>query len=212
MEEGRHSEEVSTGKGWRWIRKRAMAAAHLVSRDMEDCGDLARGNITVSSELARLEAQLERSFAGGAWHGPSVLEALKDLTPETAYAHPVTAAHSIWELVLHLGGTYRLLRRLQGEDARLTPTEDWPPVPSSTLFDWREAIRSLGDLNEQVRGEIRRFDPRHLDEPLTPSVPYTAYTQFIGITQHDLYHAGQMVLLKKAWLEGRGAELGGRRT
>ena len=74
------------------------------------------------SELERLEAQLARSFAGPAWHGPSVLESIAGLTPEDAHAHPVAGAHSAWELVLHLGGTYRLvLRRLAGEDAQLTP-------------------------------------------------------------------------------------------
>jgi uncharacterized damage-inducible protein DinB len=160
----------------------------------------------VSTELARLETQLERSFEGQAWHGPSVLEALKDVTPDEAYAHPVIGAHSIWELVLHLGGTYRLvLRRLQGEDAQLTPAEDWPSVPSPTLVAWQQAIRSLQDLNQQVRDAIHRFRPEQLDQPFTPGAPYTAYMQFIGITQHDLYHAGQIAILKKAWRERGGA-------
>ena len=84
-------------------------------------------------EIERLETQLTRSFAGGAWHGPSVLDTLKDVTADMAHSHPVAGAHSIWELVLHLGGTYRLvLRRLRGEDAQLTPSEDWPSVPSPT--------------------------------------------------------------------------------
>ena len=153
----------------------------------------------MSTELERLEAQLKRSFEGEAWHGPSVLEALKDVTPQMAGVHHISGAHSIWELVLHLSGTYRLvLRRLQGEDAQLTPAEDWPAVPPPTSAAWDETVRSLHALNEQVRGAIRRFSPEQLDHPLSPGAPYTAYTQFIGITQHDLYHAGQIVLLKKA--------------
>jgi hypothetical protein len=61
----------------------------------------------MSTELERLEAQLKRSFEGEAWHGPSVLEALKDVTPQMAGVHHISGAHSIWELVLHLSGTYR---------------------------------------------------------------------------------------------------------
>jgi uncharacterized damage-inducible protein DinB len=153
-----------------------------------------------------LEAQLKRSFEGEAWHGPSVLEALKDVTPQAAYAHPIDGAHSIWELLLHLGGTYRLvLRRLQGEDTQLTPAEDWPEVPSPSPSAWDEAVRALEELNEEVRGAIRRFNPEQLDQPFTPGAAYTAYTQFIGITQHDLYHAGQIAILKKAWREGGDA-------
>ena len=45
---------------------------------------------------------------------------------------------------------------------------------------------------------LRAFPRERLDEPLVPEAPYTAYTQFVGVTQHGLYHAGQMALLKKA--------------
>jgi uncharacterized damage-inducible protein DinB len=153
----------------------------------------------MSSEPERLVSQLRRSFEGGAWHGPSVLEALEGVTPEAAHAHPIAGAHSIWELVLHLGGTYGLvLRRLEGDGTPLTAAEDWPPVPSPTASNWRDAIRALQRLNERVREAVRRFDPGKLDAPLIPESPYTAYTQFIGITQHDLYHAGQIAILKKA--------------
>lgn len=73
--------------------------------------------------------------------------------------------------------TYRLvLRRLKGDATPLTPAEDWPAVPAPTGANWRAAVAAL---------EV-------------PAPPYTAYTQFIGMTQHDLYHAGQMALLKKA--------------
>ena len=151
----------------------------------------------VPSQLARLEDQIRRAFHGEAWHGPSVLEVLRDVTPEMAHAHPVAAAHSIWELVLHIDSGYRLvLRRLQGNDAPLTEGEDWPPVPEPTEANWRGAVESLRRLNEQLRAAILRFDPQRLDEPLAS--PYTAYTQFVGAPQHDLYHAGQIAILKKA--------------
>lgn len=153
----------------------------------------------MSVELERLETQLRLAFEGVAWHGPSVLEALQDVTAEEAHAHPVPDAHSIWELVLHLGGTYGLvLRRLGGENAQLTPSQDWPTVPEATPSNWSEAVRSLRALNQEVRAAVLRFDANRLDRPLPDGCPYTAYTQFIGITQHDLYHAGQIAVLKKA--------------
>jgi uncharacterized damage-inducible protein DinB len=153
----------------------------------------------MSSELERLEDQIRRALEGGAWHGPSVLEVLADVTPEAAYAHPVAGAHSIWELTLHIASSYPLvLRRLDGEDAQLSPEEDWPPVPAPTEAHWRAAIQSLVDWNKRLRDAVLRFDPARLDEPLSAGAPYTAYTQFIGITQHDLYHAGQIAVLKKA--------------
>lgn len=160
-------------------------------------------SMALSSELARIAGQLHKSFEGGAWHGPSVLEALEGVTPDEANQHPIADAHSIWELVLHLGGTYQLvLRRLKGNPALLAPDEDWPPVPPPTAANWASAVRALGDLHGELRRAVSSFPAERLDEPLVAEPPYSAYIQFIGITQHHLYHAGQIALLKRA-LAGR---------
>ena len=153
----------------------------------------------MTTELARIDAQLQRTLEGGAWHGPAVLELLAGVTPEQASAHPIAGAHSIWELVLHLVGTYRLvLRRLQGDATQLALEEDWPAVPDTTAESWQAAIDALRAVNEEARRAVARFDAARLDQPLVAEPPYTAYVQFIGLTQHDLYHAGQIALLKRA--------------
>jgi hypothetical protein len=54
-------------------------------------------------------------------------------------------------------------------------------------------------MNEVLRRAVKNFPGERLDQPLVPDSPYTAYTQFIGVTQHNLYHAGQIALLKRAW-------------
>ena len=153
----------------------------------------------MTHERARIEDQLRRSLEGDAWHGPAVLELLRGVTPDQAHAHPIAGAHSIWELVLHLGSVYRLvLRRLRGDAAPLTPEEDWPPVPAPTEASWRAAIASLQELNDAARRAVADFTEEQLDQPLVPDPPYTAYVQFVGLPQHNLYHAGQIALLKRA--------------
>jgi len=153
----------------------------------------------MSTELERLEEQLRRAFERDAWHGPSVLETLQGVTAEQAHAHPIAGAHSIWEVVLHLSYTYRVvLRRIRGDGTPIRAEEDWPVVPPATEADWQEAVGALRRVNAELRDAVRAFPAGRLDEPLVPDPPYTAYTQFIGITQHDLYHAGQISLLKRA--------------
>ena len=155
-------------------------------------------------EIERIEKQLHLSFEGPAWHGPSVLEALEGVSSEDAHAHPIAGAHSIWELVLHLNAGYRLvLRRLRGDDRQLTTEEEWPSIPAPTAAGWQDAIRELRELNHELRRAVLGFDAERLDEPLVAEPPYTAYTQFIGTTQHDLYHAGQIILLKRARAQER---------
>jgi uncharacterized damage-inducible protein DinB len=153
----------------------------------------------MQAELNRLEEQLRRTFEGEAWHGPSVLKSLEGVSAEQAAAHPITGAHSIWELVLHLCGTYDLvLRRLRGDGRHLTDSEDWPAVPELGAGNWNNSIGMLKQLNDDLRCAVKSFPEERLDQPLVPESPYTAYTQFIGVTQHNLYHTGQVALLKKA--------------
>ena len=153
----------------------------------------------MAGEMMRLEEQLRRALEGKAWHGPSVLEALAGVSAEQASSHPIPAAHSIWELVLHMGSDYALvLRRLAGDGRQFTPEEDWPSCPPATAENWQQTVDALRRLNQQLREAVRAFPAERLDEPLVPESPHTAYTQFIGVTQHNLYHAGQISLLKRA--------------
>ncbi len=157
----------------------------------------------MAGEMMRLEEQLRLALEGEAWHGPSVLEALAGVSAEQASSHPIPDAHSIWELVLHISSDYTLmLRRLAGDGRPLTPEEGWPPCPPATAENWQHAIESLRGLNQQLREAVRAFSAERLDLPLVPEVPDTAYTQFIGVTQHNLYHAGQISLLKRALAAG----------
>jgi uncharacterized damage-inducible protein DinB len=153
----------------------------------------------MSGEARRLEEQLRRALEGGAWHGPALLEVVASVSAAQASAHPIPGAHSIWELVLHVASSYPLvLRRLGGDGRPLTPAEDWPPCPEPTEENWRRAVQQVVQLDRELRQRVLAFPEDRLDQPLVPEPPYTAYMQFIGITQHNLYHAGQIALLKRA--------------
>lgn len=153
----------------------------------------------MASESMRLDEQLQLALEGEAWHGPAVLEALAGVSAEQASSHPIANAHSIWELVLHIASDYTLvLRRLAGDGSPLTPEESWPPCPAPTAENWLRTVESLRRLNQALREAVRGFPVERLDLPLVPEVPYTAYTQFIGVTQHSSYHAGQILILKRA--------------
>ena len=153
----------------------------------------------MTAEVKRLEEQLRRALEGEAWHGPSVLELLAGLSAAQAASHPISGAHSIWELVLHIATDYDLmLRRLAGDGRQLTAGEDWPACPAPTEENWRQTVQELKLWNEKLRQAVRAFPEERLDDPIVPGAPYTAYAQFIGVTQHNLYHAGQIALLKRA--------------
>jgi uncharacterized damage-inducible protein DinB len=171
----------------------------LGPRLLESVPELEIGeNHRMREELVRLEQQMRRTFEGDAWHGPAVLESLAGISFEEAAAHPIPGAHSIWEIVLHLAVTYRLvLQRIEGRSGDLQPEEDWPAVVAPESERWLEDIGDLRRLNQKVRLAILAFSADRLDEPLAPGHS-TAYVHFAGLLQHDAYHAGQISLLRKA--------------
>src|SRR2546428_10652505 len=103
-------------------------------------------------ELERLEEQVQRAFEGEAWHGPAVLEILAGVSVEAAAAHPIPGAHSIWEIVLHLAATYRLvLQRIQGHSGSLSPEQDWPAAAAPEAERWHEGVEGLRRVDRGVR-------------------------------------------------------------
>jgi uncharacterized damage-inducible protein DinB len=151
------------------------------------------------SEIQRIEDQLQRAFEGHAWHGPAVRELLADVTAAKAAGRPLPNAHSIWEIVLHMATWERVVRRrLQGEAVADLPTEeDWPPVRDSSEAAWRRAIDDLEQANHDLRNTMARTSEARLAE-MVPGKDHSVYIMLHGIIQHDLYHAGQIAVLKKA--------------
>lgn len=149
-------------------------------------------------ECERIADQLKRSYQGEAWHGPSLTAVLAGLTAEQAAAHPQADAHSIWELVLHITAWQREARRgLLGGGINPSPQEDWPAIEDTGPEAWQKALRSLEEENRRLRETVVALE----DEDLESQVGNRAYSVYFllhGVVQHNLYHAGQIILLKKA--------------
>jgi len=157
------------------------------------------------SELKRIEQQLKRAFEGGAWHGPAVLELLRDVNAKQAAARPIPGAHSIWELVLHIGAWEGACkRRLEGDRAELPDAEDWQVMNETSDSAWQALKERLIRGHNELRDKIRSIDEATLDQPILPGMS-SVYETIHGVIQHDLYHAGQIALLKRA-LENSGTQ------
>jgi uncharacterized damage-inducible protein DinB len=150
------------------------------------------------SEVDRIGDQLKRAFEGEAWHGPSVLEIIEGITTQQASARPPGGAHSIWELVLHIAAWEgAIVRRLNRDRAQLSAEEDWPPVPATTDEAWEQTKQMLLQGHYKLRSAIAGLEESRLDQPIIEGMS-SVYVQLHGIIQHDLYHAGQIALLKRA--------------
>lgn len=150
------------------------------------------------SEIPRILDQMDRTFSGDAWHGPSLTVLLDGISAEDASRHPVAQAHSIWEIVHHVRAWNAIVQqRLRNESVDPTPEMDWPPVWEVTESAWKRALDDLRESRERLRLAVEQLSESHLDEKPGNS-RYSCYVMLHGLVQHDLYHAGQIAVLKKA--------------
>jgi len=157
----------------------------------------------MKSEGARIADQLRRAFDGSAWHGPALLELLSDVDAATAAAKPVPEAHSIWELVLHIAVWDDAgLRRLSGKKWQPTGLANFPRVTKPTEAAWRKAVTATKRTHDRLVRTVAALPDSRLRERC-PGKRYDFYHLLHGIAQHELYHAGQIAILKKA-CSGRG--------
>ena len=154
------------------------------------------------NEVERISDQFRRAFDGEAWHGPSVLSLLEGVTAEQAAAHPIAGAHSIWELTLHIAAWESACRRrLQGDRAQLSDEEDFPRIEDMSEEAWVATKKDLRAGHQALLGAIATLDESRLDRPIIEdeTVSFSSvYVTLHGGVQHDLYHAGQIAILKKA--------------
>jgi uncharacterized damage-inducible protein DinB len=152
------------------------------------------------SEAARIADQLSRAFDGDAWHGDSVLEILEGVTAAQAAARPIARAHTIWELVVHIAAwDGAVLRRLGGVAVTLSDAENFPPVTDASEAAWRKALAQVRRVHEELVAAVAALPDSWLDDivPGKEGAHYTFYYMLHGAVQHELYHAGQIALLKK---------------
>jgi uncharacterized damage-inducible protein DinB len=156
---------------------------------------------TFMSETARLADQIRRAFEGDAWHGDSIKELLAGVTAATAAARPIKNAHNVWELVLHITAwDDAVCRRIGGTAVALTKAQDFPPVKDTSPAAWRRALSLLEQTHNQLVKAVAAFPDSRLPDQVPGKTEdyYDFYYMFSGIVQHELYHAGQIALLKKA--------------
>lgn len=152
------------------------------------------------SEASRIADQLRRAFEGEAWHGPAVLELLQDVNARTASKRPGEGIHSIWEIVLHIAvWDNAAIRRLAGEVVQPPPAEDWPAITDFSEESWRRTKEHLIQTHEKLVRTVAALSDSRLNDQVPGKKPdyYNFYYMLHGIAQHELYHAGQIAILKK---------------
>lgn len=149
------------------------------------------------NEIGRLQQMLQRTYNGNCFHGDSIEEVFSDIDVAQSVWIPENGSHSIWQLVLHMTGWLDVIRRRLTSPVlvNLSDEENFPAPPLPTHENRnaaRDAFRSALEALIKAAGEFP--EPR-----LKENVPGRDYTFFVllhGAIDHNLYHLGQISLLK----------------
>lgn len=146
--------------------------------------------------IETLLALVDEAFDRTAWHGPTLRAALRGVSPRQAEWRPGPRRHNIHELTLHAAYWKHVVRRrLTGDRSVRFPLDgsNWFAVDRSRT--WKEDIRLLADEHRKLRAVVAAFPARRLHAFVIGRRQTAAFT-IRGIAAHDLYHAGQIQLIK----------------
>jgi hypothetical protein len=145
--------------------------------------------------LRSMIALIDEAFDKRAWHGPTLRRAIAGVTPKQAAWRPAPGRHSILEVTLHAAyWKHEVRRRLRGgmREPFAIKGSNWF---AATEASWTTAVRLLLDEHAALRAVIAALPPAALQRRVRGRD--TAAFTIRGIAAHDLYHAGQIQLLKR---------------
>ena len=154
----------------------------------------------MSNEIAHLVNLLERNEQSGGWHGPAIMEVLDKVDAATAFAHPLSNCHSIWELVEHIiAWRIFVLEQLKGNSKFTIAIDgdvDWKTIEKPDEMAWRDCLERLGETSMQLKSAIGTLSEESLND-MVPNKPFPYFALLHGVLHHDIYHTAQISLLKK---------------
>ncbi|PTS98583.1 DinB family protein [Flavobacterium sp. HMWF030] len=149
------------------------------------------------SENKRISNLYQSVYNGEPWLEVTLAKTLKDVSAEQAYRKINPKLNTIWEIVNHLIQWRRnILRRVQGETI-ITPDHNYfVPVIDPSEAAWEQSLQNLEKSQESWNAFFVDFSDADLDK-IYANNNHTYYEHLHGIIQHDVYHLGQIVILKK---------------
>ena len=151
-------------------------------------------------EVEQLLTIIDQAYDQHSWHGPNLRGAIRGISLQQAAWKPAPARHNIWEIVVHAAyWKYVVWRRLTGADRGSFPLKgsNWFARPqNATAAAWRSDVALLGRAHRSLREAIGHLSAREVRHTPAGST-VSNFSLVTGIAAHDLYHAGQIQLLKR---------------
>jgi hypothetical protein len=155
---------------------------------------------SISPSMRMIQELIDQSYNKKSWHGTNLRGSIRGLTARQAIWRPSARRHNIWEIVLHCAyWKYVVRRRILGEKRGSFPLKgsNWFRR-SGNLSEqqWRKDVQLLEECHRSLCAGVATLSEKDMKHvPKGSKVDNTMI--LTGIASHDVYHAGQIQVLKR---------------
>lgn len=152
-----------------------------------------------STEINLLLSLIDEAYEKKTWHGSNLRGSLRGLSAEQALWRPAAGRHNIWEIAVHAAyWKYTVRRRLLGEKRGSFPIKgsNWFSRDKGTAAEWKRDLNLLDDTHRSMREAVANLSHSRLKQKTAHS-SISNIAVIYGIANHDIYHAGQIQLIKR---------------
>ncbi|HYJ85416.1 MAG TPA: DinB family protein [Pyrinomonadaceae bacterium] len=153
-------------------------------------------------EITTILEMIDQAFDRRSWHGTNLKGSIKGMQAKDAAWRPAPGRHNIWELVVHAAYWKYIVRRRLLSEAKgsfALKGSNWIERPISgyaTEEAWKADVRLLIATHKSLREGVAALSPAELHKT-PPDSKVSNFEMVVGIAAHDLYHAGQIQLIKR---------------
>jgi DinB family protein len=146
-----------------------------------------------SSQL--ILALIDEAYEKPAWHGPNLKQSIRGVSAKQAAWRPAPGRHNIWEETLHAAyWKYVVRRRIEGGKRGSFA------LKGSNFFP-RPEPGKLNGAAWQADRDLLETEHRALRMAVVAAIETNSWAKLrrhlYGIALHDIYHAGQIRLLRR---------------
>ncbi|MES2798325.1 MAG: DinB family protein [Bacteroidota bacterium] len=153
----------------------------------------------MNQEITRILKALEGNINGKPWFGNNLFQQLDGIDSNLATIVPEKLNHSIAEIIHHMMAWRKfVIEKLIGNEAyEVWETDlDWVKIPSHNESEWQNLLAALVE-NQELLMQTISDKAEELLETKVESRNYNFRLMLNGIIQHDIYHIGQISIVRK---------------
>lgn len=154
--------------------------------------------------IEKLVTELDKAVTGDPWFGSALKFILEDIPYEQAVQKINPNVHSIAEIVVHVcAWIEEVTSRLEGNEPREPERGDWIDTDNFTEADWNKIVEEFFTAHARLIEKVKIFPFEKFEEKVGKErnrelgSGFTYREMLVGLMEHNIYHGGQIALLKK---------------